>query len=90
MPCCIFVSLYAKYFLVPIYDARQAGSKFTDVLAGINRLPRYGGDLPEGSSAVVSYTVSTFMKAGDEISSVSFNVHWIMLLALPGKFYEAR
>ena len=74
---------------MPIYDTRQADGKFADVLAGINKLPRYSGDLPTGSCAVVCYTVNTFAKPDGEMTSVSFNVHWIMLLALPGKFYPA-
>jgi len=75
---------------VPIYDARQANGKFTDVLAGINKLPHYSGDLPVGSSVLVCYTVNTFVKPDGEMTSVSFNVHLIMLLTLPGKFYQAR
>jgi hypothetical protein len=38
----------------------------------------------------VCYTVNTFAKPDGEMTSVSFNVHWIMLLTLPGKFYQAH
>lgn len=72
--------------LVPIYDARKADPVFANVLSTLKNLPRYSGDIPQGSCAVVAYTINTFQKEGDELISSSFNVHWAMLLALPGKF----
>lgn len=70
---------------VPIFDAREAGSDFEDVLSKLRKLPRYPEDLPSGACAVVAYTVSTFNRINDDVPSVSFNIHWAMLLSLAGK-----
>ena len=73
----------AVVFVVPIYDARKAGSNFVDVLSNLKKLPHYPRDLPSASCAVVGYTVNTFNKDTDDMMHASFNVHWAMLLALP-------
>ena len=69
-------------FTVPIYDACNAGSDFSHILTKLYKLPHYSGDAPSGSCVVVGYTDSTFTKKGEEYPNVSFNIHWVVLLAL--------
>jgi hypothetical protein len=73
------------FLAVPIFDACEAGSDFEGILSKLRKVPRYPEDLPSGACAVVGYTVSTFTKINDELPSVSFNIHWAMLLGLVGK-----
>lgn len=46
-------------------------------------LPRFHGEVPSGSCAVVGYTANTFKKTDDSLKSVSFNVHFVIVLATP-------
>jgi hypothetical protein len=46
-------------------------------------LPRFRGEVPPGSCAVVGYTVNTFKKNDDLLKSVSFNIHFVIVLGTP-------
>lgn len=69
---------------MPIYDGRKVGTNFADILSNLKGLPRYGGELSYGSCAVVAYTVNSFKKKQDDMLSMSFNIHWSMLLGQTG------
>ena len=71
--------------LVPIYDCRDVQDKFDHILANLKDIPRYNKDLPFGSCVVVGYTANTFAKKDADKPSVAFNIHWVILLALPSK-----
>jgi hypothetical protein len=71
--------------LVPIYDCRDVQDNFDHILANLKDVPRYNNDLPSGSCVVVGYTANTFTKKDADMPSVAFNIHWVILLALPGK-----
>lgn len=46
-------------------------------------LPRFHGEVPSGFCAVVGYTVNTFKKTDDSLKSISFNVHFVIVLGTP-------
>jgi hypothetical protein len=62
------------YFTVPIYDAHDISSDFTNILTKLYKLPRYSGDALFSSYIIVGYTASTFTK---EFPNVSCNIHWL-------------
>ena len=79
------ISFLLTYGLVPIYDCRDVRDSFEHILANLKDIPRYNEDLPSGSCAVLGYTINTFTKKDVDMPSVAFNIHWVILLALPGK-----
>jgi hypothetical protein len=68
------------FSLVPIYDGRNVKEQFAKVLTNFTNLPSLGEDIPYGSVAVVGYTINTFTRRNDDMISLSFNVHWVMIL----------
>ena len=68
------------FSLVPIYDGRNVKEPFAKVLTNFTNLPSMTEDIPCGSVAVVGYTINTFTRRNDDMTSLSFNVHWVMLL----------
>jgi hypothetical protein len=80
-----YISFLLTSGLVPIYDCRDIRDSFEHVLANLKDIPRYNEDLPSGSCTVLGYTVNTFTKKDVDMPSVAFNIHWVVLLGLPGK-----
>jgi hypothetical protein len=80
-------NLCSHMFPVPIYDAR--GKKPfaipTDLGNMAGQLPLFDGEAPEGSPALVAYTVTSYKtaKSNDGIN-LSFNILWIAILAADG------
>jgi hypothetical protein len=68
------------FSLVPIYDGRNVKEQFAKVITNFSNLPSLGEDIAYGSVAVVGYTINTFTRRNDDMTSLSFNVHWVMLL----------
>jgi hypothetical protein len=62
---------------VPLYDGRKRQLKVPNDLGKIpETLPRYVGDIPEYSLALVAYTVSTYSAAsGPRRDQVTANLH---------------
>jgi hypothetical protein len=70
---------------VPIYDARRVRTDdFSEVLDQINEVPHLAADVPEGTCAVVAYTVNTYVKRDDTMKTVSLNIRWLMAMGVPG------
>jgi hypothetical protein len=76
--------------LVPIYDGRERQLEVPHVLSKIpNRLPRYNGDLPELTLALMAYTLSTYVPTSgarkDQVEA-KLNIHFGVVLHEP--FFE--
>jgi hypothetical protein len=83
----IYLNIFIPLILstVPIYDARKVRTDdFSEVLDRINEVPRLATDVPEGTCAVVAYTVNTYVKRDDTMKTVSLNIRWLMAMGLPG------
>lgn len=65
------------YCTVPFYDGRKHQLKVPDELGKIPEvLPRYVGNVPEHSLALVAYTVSTYSAtSGPRKDQVTANLH---------------
>lgn len=77
--------------IVPIYDGRKQQLEVPDDLRKIpNVLPRYPGNIPEFSLALMAYTVSTYAPSSgarkDQVT-VNLNIHFGVVLHEP--FFEA-
>jgi hypothetical protein len=74
-------------FTVPVYDGRERQLEVPDELGKIpDTLPRYVGDIPEYSLALVAYTVSTYSApAGQRKNQVtaSLNINFAVVLQEP-------
>lgn len=81
---------------VPIWDARDIQvTDFGKIIKNMKKLPSYDNDMPEGSCAVVGFTINyrkplQGIKKKDrdddmpeELASISYNLRWAILLALP-------
>jgi hypothetical protein len=68
--------------LVPIYDARKVDGDFVTILKKIDSLPIFAGEVPAGSCVVVGYTINTFMRSDDSVKSLSYNIHWVIVLGI--------
>ncbi|KAG2022476.1 hypothetical protein CC2G_000218 [Coprinopsis cinerea AmutBmut pab1-1] len=67
---------------VPVYDLRGVPDfNFDTDLAGVHRLPRFQGEVPDGSCVSVAYTVSTFITKGKK--SVGLNIQFALVLGTP-------
>jgi hypothetical protein len=83
--CALLVDLICG--LVPIYDGRERQLDVPDDLRKIpNQLPRYHGDLPELTLALIAYTVSTYVPTSgarkDQVE-VKLNIHFGVVLHEP-------
>ena len=64
---------------MPIYDAREHQFDYANDLELIDSvLPRFDGEIPAGSFAVVAYTMSTYKKGPNH--HLSTNVQFVILL----------
>ena len=73
--------------IVPIYDGRKRQLKVPDELRKIpDLLPRYLGDIPDFSLALVAYTVSTYSPTSgarkDQLTA-NLNIHFGVVLHEP-------
>ena len=73
--------------IVPIYDGRKRQLKVPDELRKIpDLLPRYLGDIPDFSLALVAYTVSTYSPTSgarkDQLTT-NLNIHFGVVLHEP-------
>ncbi|KAK7038496.1 hypothetical protein R3P38DRAFT_3350508 [Favolaschia claudopus] len=72
---------------VPVYDARHTPFRADRDIDNLDRLlPRYenhGGEIPNGSCALVAYTVSQYKKMPANEEHVSFNIRFAVVLAEP-------
>jgi hypothetical protein len=73
--------------IVPIYDGRKRQLKVPNELAKIpDSLPRYLGNIPEFTLALVAYTVSTYSPTSgarkDQVT-VNLNIHFGVVLYEP-------
>lgn len=75
------------YCIVPIYDGRKHQLDVPNDLRKIpNLLPRYLGDIPEFTLALVAYTVSTYAPSSgarkDQVTA-NLNIHFGVVLQEP-------
>lgn len=64
---------------VPIYDAREHLFDYANDLEHVDSvLPRFEGEIPAGSFAVVAYTMSTYRKPPNH--HLSTNVQFVILV----------
>ncbi|KAK6996786.1 hypothetical protein R3P38DRAFT_2799649 [Favolaschia claudopus] len=72
---------------VPVYDARHTSFRAERDIDNLDRmLPRYennGGEIPNGSCALVAYSVSQYKKMPGEEEHISFNIRFAVVLAEP-------
>ncbi|KAK7050768.1 hypothetical protein R3P38DRAFT_2764029 [Favolaschia claudopus] len=73
---------------VPVYDARHTPFNASRDIDNLDRLlPRYDdnkGEIPNGSCALVAYTVSQYLKKPADEEHISFNIRFAVVLADPG------
>ena len=64
---------------VPIYDARRHLFNYAEDLEHVDSvLPKFDGEIPAGSFAIVAYTMSTYQKGSNH--HLSTNVQFVILL----------
>ncbi|KAJ3504935.1 hypothetical protein NMY22_g17759 [Coprinellus aureogranulatus] len=68
--------------LVPVYDCREVEVDFARDLDKLHTYPMWVEEIPEDSFLVVAYTVAVY-KASSKQWTVSFNIHWVMILGTP-------
>ena len=67
------------FWSVPIYDAQQHLFDYANDLEHVDSvLPRFDGEIPASSFAIVAYTMSTYKKAANH--HLSTNVQFVILL----------
>ena len=73
--------------LVPVWNAIGKKFDFGEMVPKLfmdsTLLPLFKGEIPPGSCVVVGYAVNTFKKQGDDMKSVSFNIHFAIVLGTP-------
>ncbi|KAF9052103.1 hypothetical protein BJ165DRAFT_1341016, partial [Panaeolus papilionaceus] len=68
---------------VPVYDARQTPFNFdTDLPHIADTLPKYDGEVPYGSFAVVGYTVSAHNPSPKKWNLKCY-IRWVIVLGIP-------
>lgn len=77
---------------VPVYDGRKRQLTVPDELRRIpDTLPRYVGDMPEYSLALVAYTVSTYSAiSGPRKDQLTANLHIHFGVVLHEPKYESK
>jgi len=80
------------YFTVPVYDGRMRQLTVPQELRSIpDTLPRYVGDIPEYSLALVAYTVSTYSAtSGPRKNQLTANLHIHFGVVLDEPKYESN
>lgn len=72
---------------MPVYDGRKQQVQVPHELSKIpDILPRYQGDIPEHSLALVAYTASTYSPnsgARKNLTTVNLNIHFCVVLYEP-------
>ncbi|RXW11200.1 hypothetical protein EST38_g14655 [Candolleomyces aberdarensis] len=71
---------------IPVYDARKVEVDFDKHLDDLSSFPRWKGEVPVGSFAVIAYTTGTFYSTTQEGWAVSFNIQWVMLIGVPPEY----
>ncbi|KAK6996164.1 hypothetical protein R3P38DRAFT_3222759 [Favolaschia claudopus] len=67
---------------IVVYDARHTAFKAERDIDNLDRLlPRYRGEIPNGSCALVAYTVSQYRRKDSDEEHISFNLRFAVLLA---------
>jgi hypothetical protein len=87
----LFFSNLNTILTVPIYDGRKRQLKIPDELKKIPEfLPRYLGDIPDFTLALMAYTVSMYSPTSgarkDEVTA-NLNIHFGVVLNEP--FFES-
>lgn len=67
---------------VPVYDCRDMELDFSQDLSKLRTFPVWTEEIPVDSFLVVGYTVAVF-KASSKQWTVSFNLHWVIILGMP-------
>ena len=85
--CDVFLFTHFCIFAVPFYDGRLHQLEVPNELRNIpDVLPRYAGDVPEYSLALVAYTVSTYCASSgqrrDQVTA-NLNIHYGVVLHEP-------
>ncbi|KAF8133026.1 hypothetical protein EV363DRAFT_1162947, partial [Boletus edulis] len=72
---------------IPVYDFTSRQRPFNptiDLYPAKTNAPLYDHDIPEGSLALVAYTVNTYDRKSDLTARyLSFNIHWAALVGTP-------
>ncbi|KAF8125102.1 hypothetical protein EV363DRAFT_1299356 [Boletus edulis] len=72
---------------IPVYDFTSRQRPFDptiDLYPAKTNAPLYDHDIPEGSLALVAYTVNTYDRKSDPTARyLSFNIHWAALVGTP-------
>jgi hypothetical protein len=76
----LYQLIFNNVILVPIYDARESEEEFPSVLKSLQELPQLDEEMTPGSCAIVGYTANTFFRRNSRMKSVSFNIHFAVLL----------
>ncbi|KAG2017318.1 hypothetical protein CC2G_006836 [Coprinopsis cinerea AmutBmut pab1-1] len=75
---------------VPVYDLREHPDfNFSSDLDNVHKLPRWEEEIPVGSCVVVAHTVGTYLSPSTGKKHVTFNIQFVLLLALPAPVEEA-
>lgn len=68
-----------------MFDAREQAFDINKDLNRMNQLlPRFEGEIPQGSFVIVGYTASVYKK-GEQVN-LSCNIQWAVLLGTPEGF----
>ncbi|PPQ81055.1 hypothetical protein CVT26_006165 [Gymnopilus dilepis] len=67
---------------VPVYDAREVAVDLSNV-ESLFSLPRFAGEVPVGSFAVVGYTTNAYLSNRDGAWHVSCNVRFVVVVGTP-------
>jgi len=74
---------FLRHLLVPVFDGRSTAFTFGEDLEHLQQvLPAWEGEIPEGSFAVVGYTVSTFTNSS-RLRSLSCNLQFVIVIGSP-------
>jgi hypothetical protein len=52
----------------------------------LNSFPRWEGEIPYGSFAVVAYTTNKFWSATNKGWAVGFNIQWVMVIGVKAQY----
>lgn len=72
---------YSYTLAVPVYHIKGYNFKFPEDLEDLSKLPRWTGEVPLGSCALVGYTSTMFKSAGKELLQYGANVQFVIILA---------
>ncbi|KAJ8494496.1 hypothetical protein ONZ45_g13208 [Pleurotus djamor] len=73
---------------VPVYDGRTDKAfslASADSIASFGTtLPKFDGEIPEGSLAIVAHTASIWQSKTKDCPDLNLNVHWAVVVGTPG------